>query len=182
MENEGELNVDQGIVGGEDTSAVNSPYNLHNDLHAISAAYAGIVEPNPTSGNTDEEFGFEDFVNAELEGILCQEDDAMYGGEPNEVVQEDPVERSRWFPFKNKMELVGLLLIGHTHSMISRAIYNKVRAVMLICDIQLPAWSTIRSAQARIKKFLKSEIITSQSPFGTPCFTISIKGILSQVC
>jgi hypothetical protein len=103
MENEGELNVDQGIVGGEDTSAENSPYNLQDDLDAISAAFAGIVEPNPTAGNTDKEFGFEDFVNAELEEILCQEDDAMYGGKPNEVVQEDPVERSRWFPFKNKM-------------------------------------------------------------------------------
>jgi hypothetical protein len=103
MENEGELNVDQGIVGGEDTSAENSPYNLQDDLDAISTAFAGIVKPNPTSGNTDKEFGFEDFVNAELEEILCQEDDAMYGGKPNKVVQEDPVERSRWFPFKKKM-------------------------------------------------------------------------------
>ncbi|PLW45477.1 hypothetical protein PCASD_05924 [Puccinia coronata f. sp. avenae] len=82
MENEGELN---------------------DDLDAISAAFAGLFEPNVTARNNHEEFGFKDFVNAELEEILCQEDNTMYDGEPNKVVQETPSKRSRWFPFKNKM-------------------------------------------------------------------------------
>ncbi|PLW49174.1 hypothetical protein PCASD_02962 [Puccinia coronata f. sp. avenae] len=75
MENEGELN---------------------DDLDAISAAFAGLVKPNVTAGNNHEEFGFNDFVNAKLEEILRQEDNAMYDGEPNEVFQETPAKRSRF--------------------------------------------------------------------------------------
>ncbi|POW17762.1 hypothetical protein PSHT_06306, partial [Puccinia striiformis] len=80
----------------------------------------------------------------------------------------DPVERSRWFPFKNKMELVGSLSIGHTNSLVSCAIYNRNRVIMTVCDIQLSAWLTVRSAREGIHTFLKSQIKTETSPFGKP--------------
>ena len=102
MENEEELNVDQGIVGEEQKSKENSHYNLQDDLDAIGAAFAGNFESNPNARNSDEAFGFDSFLNAELEEILCQEDHAMYNGEPKKVIEENPVEQLRWFPLKKQ--------------------------------------------------------------------------------
>ncbi|KNF02209.1 hypothetical protein PSTG_04708 [Puccinia striiformis f. sp. tritici PST-78] len=51
---------------------------------------------------------------------------------------------------------------------------------MTVCDIQLSAWLTVRSAREGIHTFLKSQIKTETSPFGKPCFSLSIQGILSQ--
>ncbi|KAI7955706.1 hypothetical protein MJO29_007105 [Puccinia striiformis f. sp. tritici] len=59
-------------------------------------------------------------------------------------------------------------------------IYNRNLAIMTVCNIQLPAWATVRSGRKRIHTFLKSQIKTETSPFGTPCFSLSIQGILSQ--
>ncbi|POW09350.1 hypothetical protein PSTT_06916, partial [Puccinia striiformis] len=78
------------------------------------------------------------------------------------------------------MELVGSLSIGHTNSLVSCAIYNRNRVIMTVCDIQLSAWLTVRSAREGIHTFLKSQIKTETSPFGKPCFSLSIQGILSQ--
>ncbi|KNE91380.1 hypothetical protein PSTG_15203 [Puccinia striiformis f. sp. tritici PST-78] len=133
--------------------------------------------------NGDIEIKVEDLIDAHLEEILCQEDVGLFEEPTDEDENEnksDLVERARWFPFRNKIELVGLLSIGHTHSLLSRAIYNRNRAIMTVCDIQLPARATVRSARKRICTFLKSQIKTETSPFGMPCFLLSIQGILSQ--
>ncbi|OAV86159.1 hypothetical protein PTTG_30050 [Puccinia triticina 1-1 BBBD Race 1] len=129
---------------------------------------------------TDNEISLHDLITAHLEEMLREEDAEVFDGLPDSKNNNDPGNSARWFPFKNKMELVGSMLIGHTHSLISRAIYNKVRAVMSICDIKLPAWATVRSAQVRVRKLLQTQLKTAPSPFGTPCFSLSIQGILLQ--
>ncbi|PLW05813.1 hypothetical protein PCANC_27576 [Puccinia coronata f. sp. avenae] len=41
-----------------------------------------------------------------------------------------------WYPFKNKMELVGILLIGHSRHIMSRSVYDSTRAVLLsLCHL-----------------------------------------------
>ncbi|POW04889.1 hypothetical protein PSTT_10072 [Puccinia striiformis] len=109
----------------------------------------------------------EDLIDTHLGEILRQED-VRWFEEPTDKDKNEnkinPVKRSRWFPFKNKMELLGLLLIGHTHLLLFPAIYNRNQAIMTVCDIQLPAWATVRS----MRTFLKSQIKTETSPFGTP--------------
>ncbi|KAI9623290.1 hypothetical protein KEM48_009532 [Puccinia striiformis f. sp. tritici PST-130] len=156
------------------------------DLDAMDRVARLLVSDDKDDSNGDVEIEVEDLIDAHLEEILRQEDVRLFEGQTDEDENEnkneiDPVERLRWFPFKNKMELVGSLSIGHTHSLVSRAIYNRNRAIMTVCDIQLPAWSTVRSARKRIRTFLKSQIKTETSPFGTPCFSLSIEGILSRI-
>ncbi|OAV88231.1 hypothetical protein PTTG_29101 [Puccinia triticina 1-1 BBBD Race 1] len=155
-------------------------YNHQDDLDAMAATARLQELPFFTRLNLDDEISLQDLIDAEIEEILRQEDAAIFEGPDYEEEEVDLGEAARWFPFKNKMELVGSLLIGHTHSMISRAIYNKIRAVMSICDIRLPAWATVRGARIRIQKLLCTQLKTETSAFGTPCFYLSVQGILSQ--
>ncbi|OAV86893.1 hypothetical protein PTTG_29680, partial [Puccinia triticina 1-1 BBBD Race 1] len=164
-----------------DFSKNRETYNHQDDLDAMAATARLQELPFFTRLNIDDEISLQDLIDAELEEILCQEDAGMFDGPGHQEEEVDPAEAAKWFPFNNKMELVGSLLIGHTHSMISQAIYNKIRAAMTICDIRLPAWATVRGARIRIRKLLQTQLKTKQSPFGTPCFSLSLKGILSQV-
>ncbi|POW05701.1 hypothetical protein PSTT_09466 [Puccinia striiformis] len=144
------------------------PYNLQEDLDAIDLAVRMLGSDDGGDGNLGDEMEVGDLINAHLEDLLRREDEGLFEGPTNKDDNE------------NDPELVGSLSIGHTHSLLSRAIYNRNRAIMSICDIQLPAWATVRRARARIRVFLKSQIRTEKSPFGTPCFSLSVQGILSQ--
>ncbi|KAA1064902.1 hypothetical protein PGT21_018913 [Puccinia graminis f. sp. tritici] len=176
-----ETNPQQEVQDNMDNEEDEDTYDIQADLDAMGAA-ARFLLPNESSDiNLNDEIGLDDLIDAELENILRNEDTVTFDGLADEDDRDnDPVENSRWFPFRNKMELAGSLLIGHTHSLISRLIYNKVRVVITICDIRLPAWATVRSARARIRKLLQSELKSEKSPFGTPCFSLSVKGISSQ--
>ncbi|KAI9605646.1 hypothetical protein H4Q26_004011 [Puccinia striiformis f. sp. tritici PST-130] len=168
---------------GEDENRIENdePYNLQEDLDAIDLAVRMLGSDDGGDENLGDEMEVGDLINAHLEDLLRREDERLFEGPTNKDDNENnPVGRSRWFPFKNKMELVGSLSIGNTHSLLSRAIYNRNQAIMTICDVQLPAWATVCSARKRIRTFLKSQIKTETSPFGTPCFSLSIQGILSQ--
>ncbi|KAI7965365.1 hypothetical protein MJO29_003463 [Puccinia striiformis f. sp. tritici] len=175
----------QEVLDNETNEERNETHDVQKDLDAMDRVARLLVSDDKDDPNGDVEIEVEDLIDAHLEEILRQEDVRLFEGQTDEDENKnkneiDPVERSRWFPFKNKMELVGSLSIGHTHSLVSRAIYNRNRAIMTVCDIQLPAWSTVRSARKRIRTFLKSQIKTETSPFGTPCFSLSIEGILFQ--
>ncbi|PLW21644.1 hypothetical protein PCANC_03188 [Puccinia coronata f. sp. avenae] len=78
------------------------------------------------------------------------------------------------------MELVGSLIMGHTHSLLSRSLYSKIRAILSLCDVNLPAWATIQASRARIRNLLNSSINYSQSPFGTPTFSLSPQALIAQ--
>ncbi|OAV87337.1 hypothetical protein PTTG_29470 [Puccinia triticina 1-1 BBBD Race 1] len=162
-------------------------YNIQQDLDRIELAARFLQSTDSRNVNLNETIRVHDLINAHLAEVLRQQDEEFFGEQPNQNREGnddgdggDPAERERWFPFKSRMELVGSLLIGHTHSLISRAIYNKVKAVMSICDIQLPSWATVRSARDRIRKLLPTQLNLHKSAFGTPCFALSVKGILSQ--
>ncbi|PLW18605.1 hypothetical protein PCANC_09217 [Puccinia coronata f. sp. avenae] len=86
-----------------------------------------------------------------------------------------------WFPFKNKMELVGSLLIGYSRHIISRAVYEHIQVTLRsLCDLSLPSWSTVCRAQARIRKFLDIDIQISSSIWGTPCVSLGVKNIIQK--
>ncbi|KAA1114227.1 hypothetical protein PGT21_001097 [Puccinia graminis f. sp. tritici] len=54
--------------------------------------------------------------------------------------------------------------------MLSRAVFDEIRVILgFFCQIKIPAWSTIRRGQARIRKLLDMEVQMSQSVWGTPC-------------
>ncbi|PLW56393.1 hypothetical protein PCANC_03430 [Puccinia coronata f. sp. avenae] len=145
---------------------------------------------------------WEEVLEAELEALqegptpLSAADDDHQGSQP----QTGGARGQRcaaWYPFKSKMvrarvsqtltpaplthrvahalayqELVGSLIMGHTHSLISCSVYSKIRAILTSCNVNLPAWATIQASRKRIRTLLDSQISYSSSPFGTPTFAL----------
>ncbi|KAA1097528.1 hypothetical protein PGT21_010248 [Puccinia graminis f. sp. tritici] len=94
--------------------------------------------------------------------------------------RSDRVNKSPWYPFKSQMDLIASLIVGHTHSMLSRSLYTKIRAILTLCGLRLPAWSTVRTSRERIRGLLGSKIGKAVSVFDVPCYALSAKKILSQ--
>ncbi|KAH9440900.1 hypothetical protein Pst134EB_029552 [Puccinia striiformis f. sp. tritici] len=114
-------------------------------------------------------------------------DDHNIDPEPNENnVEEDPrgahtQDANLWFPFKNKMELLGCLMIGYSRHITSRATYEQNRMLLgSLCQMALPAWSTIRRAQQRILDLLDVHLDMSTSVWGTPCASLGVKNIIQK--
>jgi hypothetical protein len=118
-EQQGRTEIDmEGInkeVGEESSLSEDSQqrdtYDVEEDLEAIES-----TARNPEADvfrivNLDAETGLNDLINAELEEILQREDEAVFEGTTDEggntsnpgEQSNDPGERSKWFPFKNKM-------------------------------------------------------------------------------
>ncbi|KAI7963819.1 hypothetical protein MJO29_004246 [Puccinia striiformis f. sp. tritici] len=80
------------------------PYNLQEDLDAIDLAVRMLGSDDGGDGNLGDEMEVGDLINAHLEDLLRREDEGLFEGPTNEDDNEnDPVERLRWFPFRNKM-------------------------------------------------------------------------------
>ncbi|KAI9615111.1 hypothetical protein H4Q26_011650 [Puccinia striiformis f. sp. tritici PST-130] len=94
--------------------------------------------------------------------------------------RSDRVNKSPWFPFKSKLDLVASLIVGHTHSLISRLLYEKIRAALTICELRLPGWATVRASRARIRELISTKVKASVSVFETPCYALSAQTILAQ--
>jgi hypothetical protein len=58
--------------------------------------------------------------------------------------------------------------------------YTKMRAILTLCDITLPAWATIQASRARIRKLLDDQILYSTSPFGTPIFALNPEKLIAR--
>jgi hypothetical protein len=78
-------------------------------------------------------------------------------------------------------EVIGSLIMGHTHSMISRSLYSKIRGILALCDINLPAWATVQASRTRIRKLLGNRINYCSSPFDTPTFSLDPQTLVAMV-
>ncbi|EFP93552.2 uncharacterized protein PGTG_19548 [Puccinia graminis f. sp. tritici CRL 75-36-700-3] len=140
--------------------------NSSLEYETLDALGSGHIGDAHTVVNSDEE------AASDQEGATSEEEDVDAGLSNGG--------RATWFPFKNKMDLVASLLIGHTRSMLSRSIFTKLRDILTLTDLQLPNWATVRSSRARIRRLLGSEINTCVSVFDTPCFSLSAKQLIAQ--
>ncbi|CAH7689409.1 hypothetical protein PPACK8108_LOCUS24482 [Phakopsora pachyrhizi] len=75
---------------------------------------------------------------------------------------------SSWFPFKEK------------ESLMSRKMYNHIRQVLRLCDVDLPSWKTVKSAKSQLLKKNHCKEKMSVSIMGNPITTVSIQGLLTQ--
>ncbi|KAA1111794.1 hypothetical protein PGT21_012546 [Puccinia graminis f. sp. tritici] len=116
------------------------------------------------------------------DGGLSDNDDRAPGepGEPGVATAAETTTQADWFPFRNKMDLIGSLMMGHTHSMMSRKMYSKIRGILQLCDLRVPEWGTVRDSRARIRDITGLTVNTSTSVFETPCFSLSAKALISQ--
>ncbi|EHS64486.1 uncharacterized protein PGTG_20949 [Puccinia graminis f. sp. tritici CRL 75-36-700-3] len=143
-------------------------------------------EDNPNScPQTDipveDELDFPDELHDD-EGGLFEHDDREPGqpAVPDVAAAAETTAQADWFPFRNKMDLIGSLMMGHTHSMMSRKMYSKIRGILRLCDLRVPEWGTVRDSRARIRDITRSTVNTSTSVFDTPCFSLSAKALISQ--
>ncbi|CAH7672055.1 hypothetical protein PPACK8108_LOCUS6836 [Phakopsora pachyrhizi] len=89
---------------------------------------------------------------------------------------------SSWFPFKKKEIMIGCLISGCTRSLMSRKVYNHIRQVLRLCDVDLPSWKTVQSAKSQLLKKTHCKEKMSVIIMGNPITTVSIQGLLTQVC
>ncbi|KAA1082636.1 hypothetical protein PGT21_009069 [Puccinia graminis f. sp. tritici] len=141
------------------------------------------VPVNRTPEDHGQVANWETILEDELESIESDEDNHM-GVEPPPIIRvdkrSDRVNTCKWYPFKSKLDLIASLIIGHTHSMLSRVLYTKIRAILTLCGLVLPAWATVRASRARISGLLGTKLRNANSVFDTPCYALSAKTILSQ--
>ncbi|OAV99886.1 hypothetical protein PTTG_25088 [Puccinia triticina 1-1 BBBD Race 1] len=85
-----------------------------------------------------------------------------------------------WWPFKSQEYLVASLLIGYTHTLISRSLYNHIKMLFKLFDIVLPDWSTIRNVKKGLRNLLLIDIKGSISILKNPTYGLSLPNILAQ--
>jgi hypothetical protein len=73
-------------------------------------------------------------------------------------------------------------MCGYLRNMLSRVTYLLLRLVLTLTNLFLPHWDTVRRTRERIRRMLDLTTIESLSVWDNKLFTISLKGILSNVC
>ncbi|OAV85917.1 hypothetical protein PTTG_02584, partial [Puccinia triticina 1-1 BBBD Race 1] len=136
-------------------------------------------ENEPTATLDWDELLEQEINNVRLAGDPLEADDDAEPDPPMDASVNNPKENI-WYPFKDKEDLVGSLLVGHTHSMLSRSLYSKIRGILELYDIELPAWATVQRSRTRIQKTLGSKVRVNMSVFDTPTFSLSAAEIISQ--
>ncbi|KAH9812511.1 hypothetical protein DFH28DRAFT_1129815 [Melampsora americana] len=86
-----------------------------------------------------------------------------------------------WYPFKKKEHVLALLMIGNTRSILSRAQYQRIRAILrIIFHVKLPEWGVLRAVSTRMKERVGMSLSERKSPWGTPLFGLNIQTIISN--
>ncbi|KAH9823042.1 hypothetical protein DFH28DRAFT_881080 [Melampsora americana] len=85
-----------------------------------------------------------------------------------------------WFPFTKKEHIVALLMIGSTRSLLSCLQYQRICLILRICDVQLPAWGSLRELRNRLKRRMGLAIAARDSPTGNPLFGLKVQTIIQS--
>ncbi|KAI7937656.1 hypothetical protein MJO29_014971 [Puccinia striiformis f. sp. tritici] len=136
--------------------------------------------------NSDDEHGPHEEVNWDnwlaYEMDHAAEDISVDNADDEEDDDSDhqSIDEGEWFPFKSKLEFLGSVLVGYTRRILSRSAFDQIRAYLTIGSLKIPAWSTIRRAQKRIRNYLNVQINVANSVWGVPCAALSLKDILRK--
>ncbi|KAA1083685.1 hypothetical protein PGT21_003970 [Puccinia graminis f. sp. tritici] len=87
---------------------------------------------------------------------------------------------SPWFPFVNKEYLIGSLLVGYLHKLISRDLYHQIRSILTLCQTNLPGWDALRSTRKKIRLMSHHSLVEKESAFGKPMFALDLREIISD--
>ncbi|OAV89021.1 hypothetical protein PTTG_28844 [Puccinia triticina 1-1 BBBD Race 1] len=103
--------------------------------------------------------------------LSCQEEAIIKNVKPNS---------SAWYPFPNQEYLVGSLLIGYLHKLISRDMYHQVRVVFTLYHVKLPQWEALRQMRTNIWKLFDRTIFERETIFGQPVFGLNPKDLIKD--
>ncbi|PLW16113.1 hypothetical protein PCASD_19404 [Puccinia coronata f. sp. avenae] len=160
------------------------PRTLEEELDEHDPIIAGPDDLPPLERLLQED-DWQQILEDELEALHGDNEQPAPGGDAHDPGREKigrgvPVPTDHWYPFKSKMEVIGSLIMGHTHSMISRSLYSKIRGILALCDINLPAWATVQASRTRIRKLLGNRINYCSSPFDTPTFSLDPQTLVAM--
>ncbi|POV99178.1 hypothetical protein PSHT_13647 [Puccinia striiformis] len=167
----------------------NSPNAIRDSLNKQFKVEEAIrlqnTEDNPDIplNNQIPEFNWHEYVEYELERIL--EDSTLDDLLDEEVEEEETIpteeDHKQWAPFRSKMDFVGCLLVGYTRNLLSRTLFDQIRLILNeLCHLKIPAWSSIRRSQKRIRDLLGLEVKMQESVWGMPCAVLSSRHALQQ--
>jgi ABC-type proline/glycine betaine transport system permease subunit len=74
------------------------------------------------------------------------------------------------------------LMCGYLRNMLSRVTYLLLRLILAMKILILPHWDSVRRSRERIRRMLDLTTIETLSVWDNKLFTISLKGILANVC
>ncbi|EFP77823.2 uncharacterized protein PGTG_03779 [Puccinia graminis f. sp. tritici CRL 75-36-700-3] len=169
-----------GVLNDNVRSTFN-PWSIEDDLDKMETLNA--LREGDQAGGRAHQVNWLEIINR---GSTCEGTDAAGATEDREVPiirtdkRSNRVNTSMWFPFKSKLDLVASLIMGHTRSLLSKAIYTKIRAILTGCAVKLATWATVQASRDRINKLLGCEILPHKSVFDTPCFSLGARHILQQ--
>ncbi|KAA1110414.1 hypothetical protein PGT21_020875 [Puccinia graminis f. sp. tritici] len=162
--------------------AARDPLSASLDEFLDHLESTGGIRGTPVDPDSGGQADWQALLETALSGIETDKDIIVEDPRPilRTDLRSDRVDSSPWFPFKSKLDLIGSLIIGHTHSLLSRALYTKIRAILTICDLTLPAYATVRTSRKRIRGLLGSAVNKAVSVFDVPCYALSAKRILAR--
>ncbi|KAI9625462.1 hypothetical protein H4Q26_016260 [Puccinia striiformis f. sp. tritici PST-130] len=87
---------------------------------------------------------------------------------------------SPWYPFPSLDHLIGSLILGQLHSIMSRNLYNHLRVILTLRHVNLPHWDTLRRMRSRMRSMLKMEPSENQSVLLNKTFTLNVQSIVGN--
>ncbi|KAH9822967.1 hypothetical protein DFH28DRAFT_1048547 [Melampsora americana] len=109
------------------------------------------------------------------------DDDPEDATDSDEVLQGiNDVKENGWYPFTHKEHIVALLIIGSTRSLLSRLQYQRIRSILQICKVKLPAWGSLRALKNRLQSKMGLDICARDSPTGKPLFGLKVQTIIQS--
>ncbi|EFP92501.1 uncharacterized protein PGTG_18326 [Puccinia graminis f. sp. tritici CRL 75-36-700-3] len=116
-------------------------------------------------------------INSEPEDLNESADSPLFQREEETIANVRP-ETSAWYPFVNREYLIGSLLVGYLHKLISRDMYHIIRSVLTLHHLFLPRWEALRMMQRKIREMTNQTIIEEETVFGQPVFGLNAKELI----
>ncbi|KAI7941230.1 hypothetical protein MJO29_013304 [Puccinia striiformis f. sp. tritici] len=116
-------------------------------------------------------------INLEPEDAILDATSPLFRREEEEIRKIRP-NNTAWYPFLNKEYLIGSLLLGYLHKLISRDLYHQIRSVFTAYHIHLPRWEALRETRAKIRTLIDHTIIEKETVFGQPVFGLNARELI----
>ncbi|OAV96041.1 hypothetical protein PTTG_02286 [Puccinia triticina 1-1 BBBD Race 1] len=176
LEQDDELVFDAiGFDKPNSTSISDSKVDL-DPFAAVHESAFGMFDADDNLGTSEESpIDWDDYL-WEAINQLCEEP------VPRDFVQKRraQVSQDEWYPFKSKEYLIGSLIMGYMHHIMSREVYGQLQLIISLTGCRLPNWTTLRKCRESIREVIGLEVKQSTSVFNNECYSISIAQLLRQ--